>query len=124
MAVVAAIGFGIVVWVLSLPKAEKDQRVMTVQLMFAYQKYRFDNNRWPVNAMDAAEGFRSENDKLSEKVEKAEKEWGMKVDMIDADSESPMLKISFQKPSPFARTHALYKAKPRGAGSARVSASY
>lgn len=124
MGVLAAIGLGVVVWVRSQPVAERQQRLMGVQLSLAYQKFRFDNKSWPTNAMDAAEGFRTENEQLGANIEKAQKEWGMSASMVDPESDKPMLKIVFEKPAHYERLHALYKDKPMGAGSGRVSAAY
>lgn len=109
MGLVAIAGFVVVRIVLSMPKVQKDQQIMTTQLMFAYQKYRFDNKTWPVSAADAAEGFRSENNTLFDRVGKAEQEWGMKTRVINPDSEKPLLEIVFEKPSHYERRHALYK---------------
>ena len=121
MALVAAIGLGGVVKVLSMPVAEREQRMISTQLTLAYQKYRFDHKDWPVDASDAAEGFRTENVTLLDRILKAEKEWGMKTRLINPDSDNPNLEIVFEKPAHFERLHALYKNKPRGAGSARAS---
>lgn len=122
MAVVAAIGLFVVIKVLAMPVAEKDQRVLSTQLTLAYQKYRFDNKVWPTNAEDAAEGFRSENQTLLDRVQKAEQEWGMSTTLIDPESTNPKLQIVFNKPAHFERLHALYKSG--SSRSNRTSANY
>src|SRR5690349_19959825 len=99
MGVVALIGLGVVVKVLSMPVAEREQRMISTQLTLAYQKYRYDNKSWPVNASDAAEGFRSENETLFKRVSQAEKDWGMRTRLVNPESESPNLEIVFEKPA-------------------------
>lgn len=122
MAAVALVGLVVVVKVLAMPIEEKDQRMISTQLTLAYQKYRYDNKTWPVNASDAAEGFRSENQSLLDRVLKAEKDWGMTTRLVNPDSDNPNLQIVFNKPAHFERLHALYKNKPARSG--RTSANY
>jgi len=122
MGAVAMVGLVAVQIILSMPRVEKDQRTMSTQLTFAYQKYRFDNKAWPVSAADAAEGFRSENATLFDRVEKAEKEWGLKTRIVNPESNEPMLEIVYEKPSHFERRHALYK--QGSARRSRTSANY
>lgn len=120
MGILAVLGLGIVIWIRSMPVAQKDQRILSYQLMFAYQKYRFDSKAWPVNVHDAAEGFRGENDELLANVEKAEKEWGMTARVENPDSKEPELIVEFEKPAHFERKHVL----TRDGRSGKVSANY
>ena len=108
MGLLALIGFAVVLWVRAQPVVQSDQRTMARLLSNAYQKYRYDMNGWPSDAFDAAVNFRSENPVLSDRVKKAESEWGLKVTMIEPESKSPQMHIVFSKPSPLEFKYALY----------------
>lgn len=108
MGLLALVGLGIVLWVRSQPVIQTDQRTMARLLSNAYQKYRYDLNDWPSDAFDAAVNFRSENPTLSDKVKKAETEWGLEVTMIEPASQSPKMKVVFAKPSRLELQYALY----------------
>lgn len=108
--VLALIGMVVVIILLRQPPAERDQRNQSMVLTNAYQKHRFDTMTWPPTPYDAAANFKSENPDLVDRVAKAEKEWGMTVELTDPEG-SPRMTIRFQKPQPSEHPFMLKKSK-------------
>jgi hypothetical protein len=106
----ALIGMGLVIWLLSQPVTERDQRNLSVVLANAYQKHRFDTMTWPERPLDAATNFKSENPELVGRVEKAEKEWGMKIEVVDPEG-SPSMTVTYEKPAHLEMKYMLKKSK-------------
>jgi hypothetical protein len=110
LGVLALIGGVIVLILRQQPPVERDQRNLSMVLTNAYQKHRFDTMLWPTSPYDAAANFKSENPNLVERVSKAEKEWGMTVELIDPEG-SPTMKVRFKEPRLSEQTFMLKKAK-------------
>ncbi|MEQ1822661.1 MAG: hypothetical protein ABL949_09130 [Fimbriimonadaceae bacterium] len=100
-------GFCVVLWIRTLPVAERQQRFFSARLVLAYQKYRFDVKEWPTSPQAAAANFKSENEGFLDETSKAEKEWGLKVKLIEPDSPQPMLELTYDKPQFASSKHAL-----------------
>jgi hypothetical protein len=108
---IALAGFCTVLWIRTLPVAEREQRFFSARLVLAYQKYRFDVKEWPRSPQAAAANFKSENEGFLDETNKAQKNWGLEVKLIEPDSPQPMLEVTYEKPQHFSSTHALKSKK-------------
>ncbi len=111
LGVIALGGFSVVLWIKTLPVAEREQRFFSARLVLAYQKYRFDTKEWPISPQAAAANFKSENRGFLDETNKAEKNWGLTVKLLEEDTLQPMLEVTYEKPHHFIRTHALKSKK-------------
>jgi hypothetical protein len=109
----ALIGLVIITLVLRTPPVERDQRKMADLLSNAFQKFRMDNGRWPVDARDAAVNFSTESPDLFEKVKKAENDWGLATSVLEPKSATPELIVTFSKPQSQERRYALMNKERR-----------
>jgi hypothetical protein len=78
---------------------QSKQRNLARALPNLYLKYQIDNKQWPETPKEAAINFRGENPEFVKRIEDAEKEWGMKVNISERDV--PWLVVRFEKPLPF-----------------------
>lgn len=108
--VIALIGMGLVIWIVSSPIYERDQRNLSMVLANAYQKYRFDTKSWPDGTYDVTANFRTENPEMVDRVRKAEAEWGLVTEVVDPEG-SPSLIVRYAKPKEVEFTYMLRKAK-------------